>query len=209
VEYRDDDAPNLPQYRAPNPNVGAPGYSNGPGESGLEDRSADAISPTGTGAPGDSGGPDISGLPPAGPIDAPKGDATSAADYHPERAYMGDTGGLGGASSVGTGTQAGKELGQTVNQRRNQPGTPDRSNNLGTADKDDAETATVTLAGAGNLDIDTDGLIHAPDSGVRDVGASSASTKNPRGIPGSPSDTDTGENLSMGGSTGDNIPTNG
>ncbi|MBF6591810.1 MAG: hypothetical protein IVW57_14980 [Ktedonobacterales bacterium] len=68
------------------------------------ERPEPATPPDGSGAPGDAGGPDIfSGE--SGPISPPRaGEAADANDYHPERGYVGSSGGLGGGDAMGTTT---------------------------------------------------------------------------------------------------------
>lgn len=183
----------------------APGYStSSAGESGMEDRPASVISPAGTGTPGDIG-PDLSGLPPSGPVDAPGSDAArNAREFQPGRGYDAD-GGLGGAEAVGTGTQAGKELGQTANKRLKPSGMPNRADLTAEYhDRDEAGVPASFGTGSAGAAIDTDAMIGVPDTGIEPE----LSTRgvDERGVPGGGSDTDNSGNLGMGAVEGPNMP---
>lgn len=187
----------------------APGYSaSSAGESGMEDRPATVISPIGTGTPGDIG-PDLSGLPPSGPIAAPEQSAANASegafDNGSDLGYVGPGGGLGGAEAVGTGTQAGKELGQTANRRLDASGMPNRADLVEEANRDDEAGLPASIGtGSAGAAINTKAMAGVPDTGIE--GNLSTRGIDERGVPGGGSTTDNPENLGMGNVEGPNMP---
>jgi hypothetical protein len=106
---------------------------------------------------------------------------------------------------VGTGTQAGKELGQTANRRLDASGMPNRSDLTEEYhDRDEAGVPASFGTGSAGAAIDTDALIGVPDTGIEP----NLSTRgiDERGVPDGGSGTDTPGNLGMGAVEGPTMP---